>query len=93
METIRETVPEQKQKGHSTIFSLFEGRNEIEDYGEMDTFGVTVLMTAEPEKYYHTIENISPDKKYVQEFIAYLISHEVSTIHVYDVLFNYLEEF
>ena len=59
----------------------------------MDTFGVTVLMTAEPEKYYHTIENISPDKKYVQEFIAYLISHEVSPIHVYDVLFNYLEEF
>lgn len=93
METICGIVSEQKQKEFRPVFSLTECEREIIEQGIMIVYGVKVLMKIESEEISFTISKISPDRMLVQTFIADLIKHEVSPIHVYDVLFNFIEEY
>ena len=65
----------------------------IEEFNNAEVFGITVYKN---DKIVFNVEDISPDKKFVETLIHKLIKYDVSIYHIIDViedeLFTYVED-
>lgn len=62
----------------------------IEEFNNAEVFGITVYKN---EKVFLNIEDISPDKKFVENIIHKLIEYDVSIYHIIDVIEDEILEY
>ena len=67
------------------IYSLCKSKNK-----EESQYGIQLVMTSEKEKEEVMIQDISNNKNYVMNLITYLYENAIDTIHLKDVVEDYI---